>query len=944
MAELDPVVLEFHARTARFQAELRRTTRSVDEHLGRQGARVQKLEAEFRRSSGAIGNSLKGLAATLATAFTGRELAALIDQYTRFQNSLRVAGLEGERLAEVQNRLFETGSRYGVSVNALADLYGKAEQAGRELGASQAELLSLTDAVAQALLVSGVSTEQASGAILGLTQALSSGTVRAEEFNQVNEGGLRVLLEAAAQSERFGGSIAKLRNEVVDGTVSSREFYQAILANANLIEGKASNATLTLSGATQALGDSLARYVGEASTANGATGALTAGIKVLADNLDTLIPAVVVLGTVLTTRAAAGMAAAAVNAVGLRVAALGLAVQLNGTAVAARLAGGALLTAFGGPIGIAIGAVAAGLIYYASQAETAAEKTERLTRAADEAVNRAETYRQRLRDAGIAVDAIGDKSDEAAKKVDGLAASMGFAARQALDLFQKLRAVRVVELQTEIAQAVQERDRLQRAQARQQEATNSALGQVFATPGFDREVANRIARDLAQTNRRIGGLQGELEAIAIGIANGIDVTADPAPGAGLGAPGATSRGSSRGSRSGSTVTIDPAEVLRRYSDQLDGVRARFASAELSLATSAEERAEVQLRQVELARRQSQRNLEDEYKISEAERKRLELAGIDVDQMRERLRIGLENVAAAERAAVEFQKQADIEQRNRDLAEDRGRAQLDALRLEFDLANTESERRDIALRIYDAEQDLLRSRLSSLASSKTIDEADRKRAQIALDALNAQDAAGRQNVERQFLSPLQRFADDAKDTEVRVEEAAVRRIERLNETIADAMTNALGIEDPFLRDLIGIFLDKNVFGPLAEALSAQGGTGGVLGSIVGAIGGLFGRSSGGRVNAGSIYRVNEGASPGRVEAFQSDVNGEIIPLGRMNALQTSGGQAGGVVRVMIEEAPGFAARVRAEATGVAVEVTRQSAGAIVDAAANETLRRANRPTL
>ena len=259
--EVDPVILEFHARTARFQADLRRTTRSVDEHLGRQGARVQKLEAEFRRSSGAISSSLKGLAGTLAAAFTGRELVGLIDNFTRFQNSLKVAGLEGERLATVQDRLAESGARYGVSVNTLADLYGNVSQASSELGASQQDILRLTDAVAQSLLITGKSTKEASGATLGLVQALAAGKVQAQEYQQINEGGLRPLLEAAAASERFGGSVNKLRAAVYDGKVTSEEFYQAILANSDLLEGKASKATLTLEGAITSLSDSLARYV-----------------------------------------------------------------------------------------------------------------------------------------------------------------------------------------------------------------------------------------------------------------------------------------------------------------------------------------------------------------------------------------------------------------------------------------------------------------------------------------------------------------------------------------------------------------------------------------------------------------------------------------------------------------------------------------------------------
>ena len=56
------------------------------------------------------------------------------------------------------------------------------------------------------------------------------------------------------------------------------------------------------------------------------------------------------------------------------------------------------------------------------------------------------------------------------------------------------------------------------------------------------------------------------------------------------------------------------------------------------------------------------------------------------------------------------------------------------------------------------------------------------------------------------------------------------------------------------------------------------------------------------------------------------------------------QSGGVVKIIVEEGPGFASRVRTEATGVAIEVQRATAPQIVEAAANETQRRFQRPTI
>ena len=159
MAEIDPVILQLKAEFGQYLSTLKSTTTKVDQLLGTQEKKVKQLERQFERSSGQISGSLKGLAGTLATYFTGRELVGLIDNFTRLQNSLRVAGLEGQNLASVQERLYAIGAKYGTSVNALADLYGKNAQNAKELGASQQQLLQITESTSQALLITGVSTD-----------------------------------------------------------------------------------------------------------------------------------------------------------------------------------------------------------------------------------------------------------------------------------------------------------------------------------------------------------------------------------------------------------------------------------------------------------------------------------------------------------------------------------------------------------------------------------------------------------------------------------------------------------------------------------------------------------------------------------------------------------------------------------------------------------------
>ena len=153
-SEIDPIILELRADLGKYRADLQSTTSQVQRLLGNQEKSAQRLEAQMRKSSGAIGASLRGLAGTLGTYFTGRELTGLIDSFTRLQNQLRVSGLEGEGLLRVQSTLLDMSTRYGVSIEELANLYGKSSQAASELGASEAQLLQITEASALELLIS----------------------------------------------------------------------------------------------------------------------------------------------------------------------------------------------------------------------------------------------------------------------------------------------------------------------------------------------------------------------------------------------------------------------------------------------------------------------------------------------------------------------------------------------------------------------------------------------------------------------------------------------------------------------------------------------------------------------------------------------------------------------------------------------------------------------
>jgi tape measure domain-containing protein len=252
--------------------------------LQAQRAAIKATTDAQKRSAEATRESLtmwRGYASALAGTVGVGAILRAADAYTALTNAIKVTGSDGAALAYVQDRLFATAARNGVQVDALGQLYSRTAMAGKELGISQEQLLEFVDGVTAALRVQGGSSEQASGALLQLSQALGSGTVRAEEFNSILEGALPIAQAAARGMDGMGGSVAKLRAAVLEGTVTSKAFFEATMKGFGETRRQAESASLTLGQAMTSLSNAFINYVGNVDKASGASAALARAISAI---------------------------------------------------------------------------------------------------------------------------------------------------------------------------------------------------------------------------------------------------------------------------------------------------------------------------------------------------------------------------------------------------------------------------------------------------------------------------------------------------------------------------------------------------------------------------------------------------------------------------------------------------------------------------------------
>lgn len=234
----------------------------------------------------------------------------------------------------------------------------------------------------------------------------------------------------------------------------------------------------------------------------------------------------------------------------------------------------------------------------------------------------------------------------------------------------------------------------------------------------------------------------------------------------------------------------------------------------------------------------------------------------------------------------IQKQAEIEQAAM-------QSQADALEVQGALATTLRARRDAELAMFDLAERLKDAELDRILAVEATGSSAWENAKAEKAALAATRAGRKEIVSRSSEGPLAAYTRELNnaDTDTMVQGFVVDELKSVRDSIHSAISDVIGTKDPLINGLLNMLIDQIIMKPLANALSgvSGGGGGGIAGIAASIVGSIFGgRASGGHVNAGQMYRVNEGAGSGRVEGFVPQGSGHVIPLGKMNTLQGGSG--------------------------------------------------------
>lgn len=263
---------------------------------------ISDVGVEARKSASGV-NLLRGALGGLSVIFAGRALINLVDTYANLQNRLRLVTTGTEDLANVTEELFGIAQRTRVGFESTADAYSKIITVSNSLGVSQKETLEFVEGLNQAIVLSGVSSDQASAGLRQFIQGFGKGKLDGDELKSTVE---NIAGVADVLAKQLGVTRVELTKMGESGEITSKVMLEAFSNQRAELIAKFAKTIPTISQAMTNLGTAMLKYIGQVDQAAGASSVLAQAILLVSRNLHIIIPLVASLAAVITVNLVVG--------------------------------------------------------------------------------------------------------------------------------------------------------------------------------------------------------------------------------------------------------------------------------------------------------------------------------------------------------------------------------------------------------------------------------------------------------------------------------------------------------------------------------------------------------------------------------------------------------------------------------------------------------------
>ena len=328
--------------SVRFAAQGGGKVRAEFKGIGDSGAKEFKRIGDQADATGRVLNRVMGI---LATAVSVRELGRYADTWTDLRARVDLATGSQEAGAAVMDRLAEMARRTYSSLEQTTESYLANATALRELGMTTRQGLDFTEALNNAIVVSGARQERAAQISNALSQAMALGALRGQQLNTVIMNGGRVAELLAAE---LGVGVNQLRQLGAQGQITGDVIRRALVGNLELLRIEADSMPATIGDAFVLMGNAALELVGKWDQMLQASSSVADGLIFLADNLERVAAIGIAFAAFMAGRYVVAFVAARVATMTLTGALVALRAALIRTGIGALIVGaGELIYWFG---------------------------------------------------------------------------------------------------------------------------------------------------------------------------------------------------------------------------------------------------------------------------------------------------------------------------------------------------------------------------------------------------------------------------------------------------------------------------------------------------------------------------------------------------------------------------------------------------------------------
>lgn len=257
--------------------------------------KVEQLNSELEQTDGKASAAAGGLGkigsvlAGFASLSFAKSMLDTADAMQSINAQVRqVVSSESEYLA-VQRQLLDVANNTRASLESTANLYVSTSRALKDYGYTQQEILTFAEATNNAMAIGGVQAQQQAAALMQLSQALGSGVLQGDEFKSIAEAA-PILLDTIA--EYMGKSRAEIKKLGSEGQLTADVIFKAISGASEKFGEQAAKMPMTMGQALTVFSNNWQSMVSKLLNDSGAMSGIAAVIKLIADNLNLVVPIV----------------------------------------------------------------------------------------------------------------------------------------------------------------------------------------------------------------------------------------------------------------------------------------------------------------------------------------------------------------------------------------------------------------------------------------------------------------------------------------------------------------------------------------------------------------------------------------------------------------------------------------------------------------------------